>query len=573
LEDTHILEVFHKLKAIRFHISKISQVLRSLNISKKLILGVLSGYYSATIINSLLEGVCMLLLLNIFTGSSVVTGGNLLLDKIIGFINSLGLNHQFPDVLPLLTFLLLINLIIRFTLISFDGSLSAILRRRIQETIFKSFLLSDWSQMRNFRVGDSVGTNTQEGHVVSKYLTSVVQSFYCMISALVMISLALFASYKVTLIFGLITLPLMYLIKKMVGVTASLSKVCAKLRNEFSGNITDRFNGLLQVHVDGNYDYHIRQGLQVQVRLTRLEVLIGLSQAVIGSFNLLLPLTALFGFYIWSHFSDDSSALNLTLIASIGALGIRAAGQLNAAAAQFGNIARLSGSLYPVMEALSMPPIPIKKTINDPIVQIELDQVSYAYAENIVIKNLTLIVEKGVPLVLQGPSGKGKTTLANLMAGLYRPKTGKVLYVGADGTKYDSFSYRPRVGYVTQDIYLFGENLRNNLTAGRNCTDEKIWMALEQVGAAKFVKVMGGLDIESAEAGRSLSGGQRRRLGIARVLLSSSDILIFDEATAGLDFANKISILDVIEQLSKSYIVVLISHEELSLPYQKSFSV
>jgi ABC-type multidrug transport system fused ATPase/permease subunit len=515
----------------------------------------------------------MLLLLNIFTGSSVVTGGNLLLDKIIGFINSLGLNHQFPDVLPLLTFLLLINLIIRFTLISFDGSLSAILRRRIQETIFKSFLLSDWSQMRNFRVGDSVGTNTQEGVVVSKYLTSVVQSFYCMISALVMISLALFASYKVTLIFGLITLPLMYLIKKMVGVTASLSKVCAKLRNEFSGNITDRFNGLLQVHVDGNYDYHIRQGLQVQVRLTRLEVLIGLSQAVIGSFNLLLPLTALFGFYIWSHFSDDSSALNLTLIASIGALGIRAAGQLNAAAAQFGNIARLSGSLYPVMEALSMPPIPIKKTINDPIVQIELDQVSYAYAENIVIKNLTLIVEKGVPLVLQGPSGKGKTTLANLMAGLYRPKIGKVLYVGADGTKYDSFSYRPRVGYVTQDIYLFGENLRNNLTAGRNCTDEKIWMALEQVGAAKFVKVMGGLDIESAEAGRSLSGGQRRRLGIARVLLSSSDILIFDEATAGLDFANKISILDVIQQLSKSYIVVLISHEELSLPYQKSFSV
>jgi ATPase subunit of ABC transporter with duplicated ATPase domains len=126
---------------------------------------------------------------------------------------------------------------------------------------------------------------------------------------------------------------------------------------------------------------------------------------------------------------------------------------------------------------------------------------------------------------------------------------------------------------VTQDIYLFRGSLRCNLAAGRDCTDEQIWAALEKVDAAEFVRTMGGLDIESAEAGRSLSGGQRRRLGIARILLSGSDILIFDEATAGLDQVNKSAVLSVIEKLSENYIVVIISHEELFLSQQKSYSV
>jgi ABC-type multidrug transport system fused ATPase/permease subunit len=565
--------VFNKLKAIRFHVSKTLQILKGLNISKKPVLFILSTYYSVTILNSLLEAVSMLLLLNIFTGSSLDTGGNLFLDKIIGFIHSLGFNHQFPSIIPLLTSLLSVNFITRFTLLFFDGALSALLRQRIQEKIFKNFLLSDWSHMRNFRVGDAVGTNTQESLIVSKYLTSIIQAVYFTLSALIMVTLAFFASTKTALFLGLITLPLIYLMKKMTGITAYFAKTCSAIRNEFSSNITDRFNGLLQVHVDDNYDYHIRQGLQAQDKLTRWEVLQSLSLAGIGSFNLLLPLTALLGFSMWSLFAENNFTLNLALIASAGALGIRAAGQLNAAIAQFGNIARLSGSLYPIMNALNLPPLTTKQRISEQIVCIEVDKVSYAYGENTVIKDITFTANKGVPLVLQGSSGTGKTTLANLMAGFYYPSAGRLLYVGANGIKYNSYDYRPRVGFVTQDIYLFSGSLRNNLTAGRDNTDDQIWKTLEAVDAAEFVRTIGGLDTEISEAGRSLSGGQRRRLGIARVLLSDSDILIFDEITAGLDSKNKTAVLDVVERLSKSYIVVIISHEKLSIPGQIIFSV
>jgi ABC-type multidrug transport system fused ATPase/permease subunit len=561
------------LTTILFHISKILKIFKGLNIRKKRVLFVFPAYYSAAIINSLLEGVSLLLLVNILIGHSVVKGDNPLSDKIIDFINDLGFNAQFPDILPLLIVLLSFNFILRFSIITFDGALFAVLRRRIQETIFKNYLCGDWSHMRNFRVGDAVGTNTQESMLITRYLTSVVQGIYFIVSALVMVTLAFFASLKTTLLLGLIILPLIYLIRTMVRISASLSKTCATLRNNFSSDITDRFNGLLQVHVDYNYDYHIRQGLKVQGRLTRFEILQSLSQAVVGSFSLLLPLTALIGLFFWSLFAKDGSSLNLALITSVGTLGLRAAGQLNGAVAQVGNLARLSGSLYPIVSALNVPPVATKQTVSEQIVRIEVDKVSYAYGENMVINKVSFIAEKGFPLILHGSSGKGKTTLANLIAGLYYPSTGKLIYVGAHETKYNSLDYRPCAGFVTQDIYLFGDDLRNNLTAGRDRTDEQIWMALKQVGATEFVKAMGGLDTESAEAGRSLSGGQRRRLGIARVLLAGSDILIFDEVTAGLDSANKTAVLDVIEHLSKAYIVVIISHEKLSISNQKLFSV
>ena len=188
-------------------------------------------------------------------------------------------------------------------------------------------------------------------------------------------------------------------------------------------------------------------------------------------------------------------------------------------------------------------------------------------------ESVTCVVEKGVPLLLSGRSGKGKTTLANLISGIYFPDKGKVLYIGESGKEFVSTSYRAKVGFVTQDIYLFQGSLRSNLSSGRSCTDEQIWATLEQVDAIDFVRSMGGLDVESAEAGRSLSGGERRRLGLARVLLSGSDILIFDEVTAGLDEINKLAVLKVIERLSKVYIVVMISHEKLSLSNSASFSV
>jgi ABC-type bacteriocin/lantibiotic exporter with double-glycine peptidase domain len=272
-------------------------------------------------------------------------------------------------------------------------------------------------------------------------------------------------------------------------------------------------------------------------------------------------------------YSGSGHKFNFALIASVGILGMKAIGQLNGAVTLLGTLSRLSGSLYPVLNALNTPPFHATKLINEQVTSVNCNNLSYGYGSHKVIDGATFSAVKGVPLLLSGRSGKGKTTLTNLIANLYLPDSGSVNYQGASGQEYPSNQYRALVGFVTQDIYLFSGSLRSNLTAGRDYTDEKIWSVLDQVEASDFVRSMGGLDMDTVEAGRSLSGGQRRRLGIARVLIPGCDILIFDEVTAGLDKINKDAVIRLIEKIARSKVVVVISHEDLSLSQKSEYKI
>lgn len=561
------------MKFVEFGAPRFALLTKGLELELGAIVNTLVPYYVFTIVGALLEGISMMLLIAVFTGGTTVfTQSGLSQHWIVWFQGLLN-----ADELPRLVLILLCmfggSLVIRFGLIFIEGWISAILRRKLQEAVFKRYLLGDWAHMRNFRVGDAVGTNTQEAMIVSKYMVSIVSVLYYVLGAIVMSGLALLASAKLALVLTCIALPLVLLIQKVFSVQARLSRRSSELRNTFSSEITDRFNGLLQVQVDGNSKYHLEKGLHTQPLLTRIDIKIGACQAAIGSFGLLLPFAALLVFALWFLLIGAVQIPDLGLVASVGVLGMKVAGQLNGAIAAIGNLSRLSGSLYPVLQALNVPPTRVRQPIGEPIVGIEAESIYYGYGEQRVIERASLSVKRKEPLVLCGRSGGGKTTLANLFAGLYFPETGEVSYLGKSGERYSSSRYSARIGFVTQDIYLFSGSLRENLTAGRECADADIWSVLDKVDAADFVRQLGGLGTESAEAGRSLSGGQRRRLGVARVLLSGADVLIFDEVTAGLDQTNRAAVIGVIEQLSEHYVIVVISHDPLTLTGQTTFSV
>jgi ATP-binding cassette subfamily C protein len=533
-------------------------------ISMRNIFSFLIPYFIFTILSTFLEGVTLLLFIQFFTKSS-----NELIPLFLrNYFTQFDINNK--NSIILLIIFLLLTIILKFTLTYCEGNISAKLRRIIQKNIYDKLLNGDWLEVKTISVGDAIGTITQESTIVAKYLISIVNFFYFFIGALIMVLFTLSINYKITLILGILILPIILLMKIVFKLQSNYSADSAISRNLLSSDITERLNGLLQVHVGNNENFHLLKGLKNQNHLTKLEINIAYCQAFIGSFTFLLPLLIISFYLVFITFFSYIKLPDTTLFASIGALSLRVATQFNGAIASIGNLTRLSGSLLPVLKSLQIPKKKVRSLITHDLTQVKIDNISFSFNSQNVINNFSHIIDKGCPLVLSGRSGKGKTTLANIIAGLYFPEKGNVYYISSDLTHYNSKDYKIKIGYVTQDIFLFKGTIKENLVEDNIVNEKKIWEVLSQVDATDFVINLGGLNAESLEAGKSLSGGQKRRLGIAKVLLSSVDILIFDEVTAGLDDKNKLSVLNIIKTLSKENIVIIISHDPVDYEIQDS---
>lgn len=165
--------------------------------------------------------------------------------------------------------------------------------------------------------------------------------------------------------------------------------------------------------------------------------------------------------------------------------------------------------------------------------------VKYAGASGEALEHISFKVEPGQTVGIIGGTGAGKTSLVNLISGLYQPESGHVLLDGADIASLDLKSLRTQVGIVPQKAVLFRGTIRDNLLWGReNATDEELWEALELAQAREVVKDKSGeLNARVEQGGANLSGGQRQRLTIARALVRQPKILIMDDSASALDYA------------------------------------
>jgi len=194
--------------------------------------------------------------------------------------------------------------------------------------------------------------------------------------------------------------------------------------------------------------------------------------------------------------------------------------------------------------------------------RLELQNVSFAYGRlaQPFIENFNLTVEPGQMVALVGGSGSGKSTLTNLITGLYGVRSGKILFDGRERAEIDRYLFTQSVSVVSQNISLFKDTVRNNLTLWDNTVEEQQIMEACRV-AGIYQDIMarsGGLDFVLSEDGKNLSGGQRQRLEIARALLKSPSLLILDEATSALDPPTEKQIMDAIRE--KGMTCIMIAH-------------
>ncbi len=201
----------------------------------------------------------------------------------------------------------------------------------------------------------------------------------------------------------------------------------------------------------------------------------------------------------------------------------------------------------------------------------------YPHTEKDVLKDVSLKIPLGYAVGLMGPTGAGKSTLADVILGILTPTSGTVCY-GNMNVHEHPIKWSRKLAYIQQSIYLADETIRNNVAFGIDddkIDEEKVWKALEEAQIKDFVKSLPeGLDTMVGERGVRLSGGQRQRIGIARALYDDPEILVLDEATSALDNETETAVMEAIDNLMGRKTLIIIAHRLTTLRNcQKIFKV
>ncbi len=195
-------------------------------------------------------------------------------------------------------------------------------------------------------------------------------------------------------------------------------------------------------------------------------------------------------------------------------------------------------------------------------VDINIENVDFSYNEEVqVLNRLNVHIPAGKKVALVGASGGGKSTLIQLLIGVYRPNSGTIKFNGYDTEEIGFEIIRNEIAVVLQQPILFNDTLRHNLTLGTDYNDEQLWNALEVAQLQDVIKQLTeGLETQVGRNGIRLSGGQRQRLAIARMVLSDPKFVILDEATSALDTSTEAALHLALNKFLNGRTTLIVAH-------------
>ncbi|MEC1581185.1 multidrug resistance ABC transporter ATP-binding protein/permease BmrA [Bacillus subtilis] len=437
----------------------------------------------------------------------------------------------------------------------------------LRDLLWKKLIKLPVSYFDTNASGETVSRVTNDTMVVKELITTHISGFITgIISVIGSLTILFIMNWKLTLLV-LVVVPLAALILMPIG--RKMFSISRETQDE-----TARFTGLLNqilpeirlVKASNAEDVEYGRGKMGISSLFKLGVREAKVQSLVGPLISLVLMAALVAVIGYGGMQVSSGELTAgALVAFILYLFqiIMPMGQITTF---FTQLQKSIGATERMIEILAEEEedTVTGKQIENAHLPIQLDRVSFGYKpDQLILKEVSAVIEAGKVTAIVGPSGGGKTTLFKLLERFYSPTAGSIRLGDEPIDTYSLESWREHIGYVSQESPLMSGTIRENICYGleHDVTDAEIEKAAEMAYALNFIKELPNqFDTEVGERGIMLSGGQRQRIAIARALLRNPSILMLDEATSSLDSQSEKSVQQALEVLMEGRTTIVIAH-------------
>ena len=491
------------------------------------------------------------------------------LPALVGWLEGVEPTSLFIGLILLAVVLKLMQAVLQFLNSVSVGWFTARCNRRIRALIHRSITTLSFGFASGYRVGDLTEQAATAPETVRREIEACNALVIQVLMGLTYLAVLISLSPWLLLAAAAIALVVVVLQKRLLPRIRRAATRLTAASVAISSQITETIQGLRLLHSLGwleaaDADFGAQLGEQEAAQRRQALLL-----AVLGPISELLPLLAIASIAIVSvvAFGTRVSGVLPSLVVFVLALqrinmalsGI--AGAYTNLSTNAGNLERLNGFLRPEGKAFRrLGGVPFGGLQQG--IRLEGVGLRYGAAQPWVLRGIDLEIPRGRTVALVGASGAGKSSIADLLAGLYVPSTGRVLINGTDLRELDLASWQQRLGVVSQDTFLFNATLAENIAFGcPGASRAAIAAAAEQAQAAGFIEALPhGYDTLLGERGYRLSGGQRQRISLARAFLRDPELLILDEATSALDSASERLVQEAIEAFERQRTVLVIAH-------------
>jgi len=476
-----------------------------------------------------------------------------------------GMRPSIGNILFLISISITIKSFLSFYSMKEVGYICANIEADFRHKISNSLLNADWKYFLGSKAGDfssAIGTQAQQAAGVLRSISLITANA---VQVCIFIAMSLMISIPVTLVGVVLGFVVMIMLRKYVGISRISSKKITKHQGVLLSSLIDGLKGI-KTYKSMVAEHFLVKYLKDDIdKLAKMRKRVVYSNSVIKNFQEPVQIISIaLVLYFLSQYWQDGVENLIVLILILYRVGQKI-GFLQVYYQQTVSFIPSFWFVTNIVQSAEENKEDISSGMDASMGQsINFSNISFSYKDKSIFENTSLCIKSGEFVSIVGGSGEGKTTLIDMLLGFNKPDFGEILFDNKPIELFSKKSLRTIIGYVPQDVTLFHDTVKNNITFGdTDVSDKVVKDALISANAMPFVSnFTGGMDFIVGEHGGRLSGGQRQRIGIARALLNKPKILILDEATSALDKASERNVLEALQELHGNVTIIAISHRD-----------